>query len=338
VTASVRTVEGLVGHQRVVQRLWEAMAADRLHHAYLFEGPQGVGKRTLATLVALGANCEAAPAKRPCGLCPTCKSIAEGTHPDVIVLEPDKSKASATIPVAAVREVIRQAGYRRYAARRRVVIVDPAEAMQEAAANALLKTLEEPPEGTGFLLVTHNASALLPTIRSRCQRVRMGAVPVRDIERWLQRRGVEEAPALARLALGCPGRALALSGDGLEARAALRDELFAVLRGTVDDVFAFSQRLCSGNRAQWSKRVDRLLTLLEEVLRDVVVVGSGGRQELLNDDARDDLRGLARRLYPGGVTRCAEALQLCRDDLEVYVSGRLAVDALLCRVRQALGS
>ena len=336
-TVAVRTRDALVGHERVVTKLWEAMAADRLHHAYLFEGPKGVGKRTLASLVALAANCEAAPKGRPCGVCATCKSIGEGTHPDVIELVPDPKKASGTIPVADVREVIRQAGYRRYAARRRVVIIDPAEAMQEAAANALLKTLEEPPNGTGFLLVSHNASSLLPTIRSRCQRVRMGAVPARDIERWLERKGVEQAPVLSRLALGCPGRALALSGDGLAQRAAMRAELLAVLRGTVDDVFQFSQRLCSGNRSAWSKRVDALLALFEELLRDVVVLGSGGRQELLNEDARDDVTGLARRLYPGGVETCAQALQSCRDDLDVYVSGRLAVDAMLCRVRQALG-
>lgn len=336
-TVSVRTRDDLVGHGRVVQRLFDAIAADRLHHAYLLEGPQGVGKRSLALLVALAANCEAATGDRPCAHCDTCRAILEGTHPDVLVLEPDSTKAGGTIPVADVREVIRQTGYRRYAARRRIVIVDPAEAMQESAANALLKTLEEPPDGTGFLLVSHNASALLPTIRSRCQRVRLGAVPARDIERWLTRRGVAEASLLAQLALGCPGRALALEGDGLAQRAALRDDLFGVLRGTVDDVFDFTQKLCSGNRAVWRPRVEALLAVFEDVLRDVVVVGSGGRQGLLNADARDEIVGLARRLYPGGVTRCSDALQACRDDLEVYVSGRLALDAFLCRVRQALG-
>ena len=316
-------------------RLWDAMAKDRLHHAYLFEGPRGVGKRTLADLVALGANCEAS-AGRPCGTCGTCRAIAAGTHPDVIHVEVAADRASKTIPVDAIREVIRQAGYRRYGARRRVVVVDPAEAMQEGAANALLKTLEEPPEGTGFILVTHNAGALLPTIRSRCQRVRLGAVPVPVIESWLHRKGVEDAAVLARLALGCPGRALELSGDGLAKRAALRADLMATLRGTIDDTFAFSQQVCKGARADYIRTIDTLLGILEDLLRDVVVVGTGGRAELLNADARADVDALARRLYPDGVERCAQAVQLCRDDLAVYVSGRLAVDALLCRVRQAL--
>jgi len=335
VSVEVRQRHQLVGHGAVVEKLWDAMRTERLHHAYLFEGPRGVGKRTVANLLAMAANCEAAT-DRPCGTCRTCHSIAEGTHPDVIEVVVAKDRASGTIPVDAIREVIRQAGYRRYAAKRRFVIVDPAEAMQESAANALLKTLEEPPDGTGFVLVTHNASALLPTIRSRCQRVRMGSVAVRDIDRWLERRGVSDASVLARLSLGCPGRALELSGDGLAKRASLRSDVLTTLRGTVDDTFSFSQKICKGARADYIRTIDAMLAIMEDLLRDVVVVGTGSQAELLNSDAVDDVHGLARRLYPDGVRRCADAVQLCRDDLAVYVSGRLAVDALLCRWRQAL--
>jgi len=327
-----------IGHDRVLASLYRAAEEDALHHAYLLEGPEGVGKRQIADLMALTVNCtEDRAEKRPCGRCNTCRTIRDGTHPDVLVLEPDPTKASASIPVDAVREVIRQAGYHRYGARRRVVIVDPAEAMAEPAANALLKTLEEPPEGTGFFLVTHNAQALLPTIRSRCQRVRLGAVPTSAISRWLSSRKVDDAEVLAQLALGCPGRALALSGKGLTARASLRSQLFDVLNGPIDEVFGFSQRLCKGGRADYGPKVDALLSLVEDLLRDVVVVGAGGDAGLLNADASDDVKAMARRLYPDGVTRCTEAIQDARDQLSVYVSGRLVVDSLICRVRQALG-
>src|SRR5690606_32790321 len=134
------------------------------HHAYLLEGPRGAGKRALADRYAMAANCTSETKAHPCGSCPTCRQIAAGTHPDVLVLVPDTERAARTIPIEAVREVIRQTTYHRYNARRRMVIVDPVEAMQEPAANALLKTLEEPPQGTGFLLVSHNPAALLPTI------------------------------------------------------------------------------------------------------------------------------------------------------------------------------
>ncbi len=327
-----------IGHERMLEPLYRAAESDGLHHAYLLEGPVGVGKRQVADLLAMTANCTApSPSARPCGHCNTCRTIRDGTHPDVMVLEPDASKASATIPVDAVREVIRQAGYHRYGARRRVVIVDPAEAMAEPAANALLKTLEEPPAGTGFFLVTHNAQALLPTIRSRCQRVRMGAVPTGRIARWLEARKVDDAAVLAELALGCPGRALELSGKGLATRAQLRAQLFDVLNGPIDGVFEFSQVLCKGARTDYAKRVDALVHLVEDLLRDVVVVGAGGDAGLLNADAADDVRAMARRLYPDGVMRCSEAVQDARDQLAVYVSGRLVVDGLLCRMRQALG-
>ena len=327
-----------IGHEQVLQPLYRAAETNALHHAYLLEGPVGVGKRQVADLLALTVNCTAeVPAQRPCGHCNTCRTIREGTHPDVLVLEPEAGKASASIPVDAVREAIRQAGYHRYGARRRVVIVDPAEAMADPAANALLKTLEEPPQGTGFFLVTHNAQALLPTIRSRCQRVRLGAVPTAAISRWLTGQKVENADVLAELALGCPGRALQLSGKGLTQRAKLRHELFDVLNGPIDDVFAFSQRLCKGSRADYGPRVDALLILLEDVLRDAVIVGAGGDAGLLNADASQDIQAMTRRLYPDGVLRCTEAIQEARDQLSLYVSGRLVVDGLLCRVRQALG-
>ncbi len=327
-----------IGHERVLAPLYRAAENDGLHHAYLLEGPSGVGKRQVADLLALTVNCTAEKrSARPCGRCNTCRTIRGGTHPDVVVLEPDPKKASASIPVDAVREVIRQAGYHRYGARRRVVIVDPAEAMAESAANALLKTLEEPPAGTGFFLVTHNAQALLPTIRSRCQRVRLGAVPTSAIVRWLEARKTDDAEVLAQLALGCPGRALELSGKGLAARAKLRSQLFEVLHGPIDDVFGFSQALCKGARVDYGRKVDALLHLVEDLLRDVVVIGAGGDAGLLNADADQDVRGMARRLYPDGVLRCAEAVQDARDQLAIYVSGRLVVDGLLCRIRHALG-
>ena len=175
----------ILGHDRVVERLTSAVRHAKLHHAYLFEGPTGVGKTTVALHIARMANCTGAPlGEGPCGSCPTCVQIAAGTHPDVIRLAPREDRASQTIAVEDVREVVRRAGYRRFNSRRRFILVEPAEAL-ELASNALLKTLEEPPEGTVFLLLASNATALLPTIRSRCQRVRFGAVPVDRIEAWL---------------------------------------------------------------------------------------------------------------------------------------------------------
>ncbi len=329
----------LLGHERVRQRLWRALERDMLHHAYLFEGPRGVGKATLAVRVAQAANCtDSRPmAYRPCGTCSACRQIAQGTHPDVLRLEPDPTRAARTIPIEAVREVIRQTGYHRYDALRRVVIVDPAEAMQDSAANALLKTLEEPPDGTGFIVVTHNARALLPTILSRCQRVRFGAVPEADIHAWLEARGVDQAASAARLCQGCPGRALELADGGLQARGELRSAMLLAVTAPLTDLYAFSAAITDGKRQAWSARAEALLEVIEDLLRDVAVCGAGEDGPLLNADVPDVVDRWTEALWPGGVIEAAAAVQDCRDDLEVYVTGKTAIDALITTLRRALG-
>ena len=120
-----------------------------------------MGKRTTAVALAMAANCEG-EGQPPCGACNSCRLVASGSHPDVMIIEPPEDRATPTISVEQVREVVRKVGYHRYSGKRRVVIVDPAEAMGPSAANALLKTLEEPPEGT--------ASSSSPTRRALCCR------------------------------------------------------------------------------------------------------------------------------------------------------------------------
>jgi DNA polymerase-3 subunit delta' len=327
----------ILGHARVRAHLADAVARDALHHAYLFEGPRGIGKRAVATELAMRVNCTAEPvAARPCGACPTCRAIAAGTHPDVIAIEPDPEKAARTIPIESIREVIRQAQYHRYGARRRFVIVDPAEAMQEPAANALLKTLEEPPPGTGFVVITHNPRALLPTILSRCQRFRFGAVPLDEIRAWLASRGLEQADAAARLSDGCPGRALALAEQGLEARKAVRADVIRVLRSNLAQVYEFSARITQGTRQEWSGEVDALLEILEDLVRDAAIRASGADVPLL-DDADEVVERLAST-WPDGITRCSRAILDARDDLEVFVSGKTVIDALLASLRRELSA
>lgn len=327
----------ILGHGPILARLDSALAQGRIHHAYLFEGPRGVGKRTVAQRFAMAANCEA-ESGRPCGSCSACRLVLAGNHPDVLVLSPDPSRASGTIAIDEVREIVRQTGYRRYTGRRRVVIVDPAEAMQAPAANALLKTLEEPPEGTGFVLVSHNASALLPTILSRCQRIRFGAVPHDQLANWLRERGHgETAHAAARLAQGCPGRALELVEGGLDGRLELRTRLFEVLGGRLPALFDWSAELTGGKRQDWREDVELLARIVEDLLRDVVVVGSGSDVPLLEPELEPVLRRWAGVLWPDGVEVCRRAIEDLRADLEVNVTGKTALDAFLTRLATELG-
>lgn len=325
---------GILGHARVLDRLRGALSRGDLHHALLFEGPSGVGKRAVAEWLVALANCRSPVTGEPCGACPPCRQLAAGTFPDAIRLEPDPEKATATIAVEDVREVIRVAGYHRYGGARRFVIVDPAEAMAPAAANALLKTLEEPPDGTGFILVATSVAGLLPTIRSRCQRVRFGPVAEADLAAWLVDRGVDDAVAVAARAEGCPGRALRLAGEGLVERMALRDGLLRALAGDVGGVFAFADDVAGdGGRAEWRPRVEALLEVIEDLVRD------GARDAASGSDEPTDAVAAAwgRALWPQGVTVAARAIADARGELLSNASGKLVVSALVARLRAELG-
>jgi DNA polymerase-3 subunit delta' len=217
------------------------------------------------------------------------------------------------------------------------VIVDPAEAMRDEAANALLKTLEEPPAGTGFILVATHASALLPTIRSRCQRVRFSAVPDEELTSWLQARGLPDAAAIARSAQGCPGRALAQADGGLVARREVRDGLLTAMGGSLKELFDWTAGVAKGERSEWRAQVVLVLDLVDELLRDAVVKASGARGGLLHGDRETLVAAWAAALWPDGITRCAEAVAEAREQLELNVGGKNLLDAALAKVATELG-
>ena len=159
----------VLGQDRVIARLRAAIARGRVHHAYLFTGAPGSGKRATALAFASALNCLVAPGEG-CDDCEACSRIAAGIHPDVVTLE--REGAAQIVPIESVRaNVIARVGLPPHEARMRIFLIDEATALQGAAANALLKTLEEPPARTMFVLASAAPEQLLPTIRSRCQRV-----------------------------------------------------------------------------------------------------------------------------------------------------------------------
>src|SRR5436190_6126250 len=202
--------EDIAGQERAVKLLRSALARGQPHHAYLIAGPEGVGKDLLARTFAQAANCEAPdPDARPCGACAHCRGIERGNFPDVSFLMPQtemlarglvsradlEAAPSKEIRVDDVRALSRQLSFAALRGRRKLAIVVPAEAMNERAQNTLLKTLEEPPPATTFLLVSANPDALLPTIRSRCARVQLSPVAEDLIEARLLKEGVPQPEA-----------------------------------------------------------------------------------------------------------------------------------------------
>jgi len=209
---------------------WHALqkmrGAGRLPHALLIVGPAGVGKRRLVERLAGSLLCPSlGPDAEPCGRCQDCRLLGAGTHPDLVRVGPDPQGKSDEIRVASIRDLIESEGLTPTRGARKVICIDPAERMNPSAANALLKTLEEPSPGTLFCLVTERAHLLPATVRSRCQRLPLGLPDEAQALDWLAGRvGVGDPRLLLRLAHGAPLRALALADAAWLAR---RDAAFA---------------------------------------------------------------------------------------------------------------
>ncbi len=325
-----------IGHAPLWARLTRSLLRDRLHHALLFEGPAGVGRTRVARALAALANCEAPSGADACGRCRTCTALERGVFPDWIEVSPQGDRASGQIAVAEVREVLRKTSYHRYMGRKRFIVVEPAEALAPASANALLKTLEEPPADTHFILIATNASALLPTLRSRTQHIRFGVVATNEIAAWLQSKGVDQAEGRAAACHGRP--AVALDGDVLDERRALRDGLLTALAGGLPSRNEWAVEHTGGKRQEWTARLDVALDVLDELLRDAALSLAAATVPRIHPDVADTTEPWGRRLGPDGLARCATAVRDARDQLAVFVAGRSVVDALLARIATELGS
>jgi DNA polymerase III subunit delta' len=298
----------LAGHRRLASLLSRAIAHGTLPPSLIFAGLAGVGKFRTAVAVAQALNCTA-PVEKPgspplavvrdaCGACAACRRIDRRVHPDVLVIEPGEQ---GSIRIDQVREAIDRAGYRPFEGRRRVVIVDEADALVEAAQHALLKTLEEPPAGSVFVLVTSMPDALLATVRSRCPRMRFGPLSAGEVAEALRRvHGYSDAEAMAAAgdAGGSVGRALAQRTlDHAGAREAARDWLLQAARGAdparrIEAARAFSARKLSPPEER--ERLSACLRALASLLRDVELLALRGPTDALaNADLEADLSRVA---------------------------------------------
>ncbi len=331
-------LQPLHGNATVRARLARAAEEQRLHHCFVFEGPEGVGKFAYAQRFAMEINCVATaqpsmfgpptPVERPCGECEQCRWILAGTHPDIVIVEPDPSRATAILTAAQAREIVNGLLVQRHSARYRVVILHPADALGEDAANILLKTLEEPPPGTQFILVTSRPASLLQTVRSRSQRVRFGPLSDDEMRVWLTSRSLP--PDLLEPAAGSPGRALALAEGEADARAELLDALCAVVGQPLHVLFAFTeaQAKAEGDSAEL------VLQVFEELLADTVAMASGRPVRHLEREVL--LRRWVRGLWPGGVGRLQVEIALARDRLRLNVQTRVVLEPLLAHLNLEL--
>jgi DNA polymerase-3 subunit delta' len=299
-------LELVTGHRRLISLLSSAAARGSLPPTLLFAGPSGIGKFVVAQALAQTVNClepvstDALPLDA-CGRCRACDRIARGLHVDVNVLEPDEK---ASIKTDVVREMLNGVGYRPFEGARRMVIIREADTLETQAQNALLKSLEEPPPSTMFILTTAIPGALLPTVRSRCMRMQFARLTEPEVAAILVRQSdVSEADARSA------GAALALASADL---AVLRELAFQLLRVAGHSSSTAARLQAASALAVVKPKVDRpreevglILRMAASMLRDIELLNVGGDdQAVANATHRDQLAALSRS-YAGSRARDA---------------------------------
>ena len=325
------------GQDHLLRHMEASLKQGQTAHAYLLVGPPHVGKMTFALNLAQGVNCLKGPGE-PCGECVQCIRIAGGLHADLRVVglgrREEGGPTKTVIEIREVREVLRQVSLKPYEGTCTVIIFDRADLMSEDAANALLKTLEEPPPEVLILLLTADEDRILPTVQSRCRR--MVLLPVtkgKMIETLVKEHhtGPEEAERLSRLTRGCPGWAITALAEGaevLELREAELDRLKETCESGLAARFSYADELAT----LFSKDRDAAkesLFLWLRWWRDLLLVKEGGEDYLLDIDRQADLRLQAAQLTSVQIVRFIKRLLETLEALDRNASARLALEVLM---------
>ncbi len=343
-----RTFQELVGQEHVVRALVNALDNDRLHHAFLFTGTRGVGKTTIARILAKSLNCERGVSSSPCGVCSSCREIDEGRFVDLIEVD-----AASRTKVEDTRELLENVQYAPTRGRYKVYLIDEVHMLSNHSFNALLKTLEEPPPHIKFLLATTDPQKLPVTILSRCLQFnlkRLSSTQIGEhLETLMEKEGIEgEAPALALLARAGDGSvrdALSLLDQAIAfggGRVGLRD--VGDMLGTIDrrQVLELLEALAVGDAGTVLNRVAALdkmapdysgaLAELISLLQRVALIQAVPDAGLENDWDEEALRRLAAAMAPEDLQLYYQIALIGRRDLPLSPEPRSGFEMVLLRM------
>ena len=341
----------MVGQAHVVQTLRNAVELDRVAHAYLFAGPRGTGKTSMAKILAKSINCEQGPTVTPCLVCESCRSIHDATSIDVIEMD-----AASHRGIDDIREIRDRVALRPARGRMKVYIVDEAHMLTKEASNAVLKTLEEPPDHVVFVLCTTELQAMLPTIRSRCQRFVFQRPGLGEISEVLRRiaaaEGIEVDDAAVQLVARAAGGSFRdgvtiLDQLSTAQSAAIGAEDVRALLGTADEASLFGaiDLVGAGDAAGLLRLIDDLAesgtdlasftTGLLGHLRGLFLTQQLGRPPLdlgLSDHEQERMREQAEAVTPRAVVRLIDLLRTVVDDVKEGGDPRLPLELALVKV------
>jgi len=324
--------DAIIGHTRQKELLQKILYSEKMASAYLFCGPEGVGKKLLALAFLKNFFCAH---RNGCGACANCKKMDQGNHPDLLQLDPDEK----SIKIDAIRAIQKHLKYHPLEAPRKVCLIDDAERMTWQAQSAFLKTLEEPTAATLFILISSQPETLLPTLCSRCQMIRFGRIPREPMIRYLaqnQATGEMDARILAAVSGGSLAKAIGKDREIYRnERRQLIEEIVSLPppQENVLPHFQLSRRL-----VEHKEGLKMQLELLQLFFRDLLFVLEGRDQnDLINIDLMKTIIRRASQETADSVLAKLEALREAWQALDANANHQLTTDVLLMRLSQPAG-
>ncbi len=312
----------IVGHRGAIDILKGALFEDRLAHAYLFSGPDGIGKRLVALNFAKAINClDIQEDRESCDDCVSCRKIESQNHPDVCIVEPE----GRFIKIGQVRELQRRLQFRAMEGRFKVCIIDGADCMNPASANALLKTLEEPAERTLLILIAVSMNSIPATVLSRCQKIRFSPIGLEEIIPWLEEKlnvDRETARLMAIFGGGSIARSLSIKTGFLrDIRREVIGVFESVASGDIGEAFGWAERVSKRDDVGW------YIEALKVWIRDLIVYKNpDARGVIINQDVLDELDGVAGKVSLSQLFRFWENLRLCERALFYNANKQIALE------------
>jgi len=320
----------IYGHEKQIVFFKQALAQNRVGHSYLFSGIDAAGKKALALEFAKVVNCEKVDEiNDSCGKCPACLKISRNNHPDIFLVEAE----GQFIRIAAIREIQKQMTFKPMEGRKRVFVIDNADKMNDQAANALLKTLEEPSPANILILVTAKPYTLPSTIISRCHHIRFNPLSIDTVTKFLIERGNMEkqnALLLAGLSGGSIGQALELNKDDV---IAYRAEILSLLTNTKKSdplsLLAFASFF-----GQDKREIKQGFNILQTCFRDALVYKeTNNEQMLINQDNSSFIASLASRLSGEQMLQNIALLEKARETMEQNVNKSLTLETMAFKLQ-----
>lgn len=316
------------GQAQAIKILQKEIATSSISGAYLFTGPDGVGKTLTALTFAKALNCKREEMDS-CDECSSCRKIEHHNHPDVRIIAPEND----SIKIEQIRNLKRESSYKLYEGRKKVWIIEEADKFGLAAANSILKILEEPPPQTVLILISQTKEELLPTILSRCEAIRFFPLPLQEIEKIIAQQlpqGSNKIHILAKLARGRVEEALHLIKE--ENTLKIREELLDASRKNMnlEEIFKLT--------AQWTnykgKELQRIFDMLLFWFRDILILGQGGKEWLINYDKVEELTREKDKYSVKEIKKFMETIEKARYYLKSNVNQKLVLEALWLNLKR----